>query len=79
MKMNILNVLVLSVAFLPISTFGEDNLDNILEKKSEVQSTKPTQKKRNRRRKVHMCNDCGKPETQCECAGHGDNKEKKEK
>ncbi len=75
MKKTILNVFILGIAFMPVQSFAEGSLDSILEKKSETQSKKSEHKKKSRRRKVHMCNDCGKPETQCECEGHGDNKE----
>lgn len=39
---------------------------------SENQSKQSTEK-RSRRKKVQMCHECGKPETQCECEGeeHG--------
>lgn len=38
-----------------------------LEGKSETRSSE-----RSRRKKVEMCQECGKPETECECEGHGE-------
>ena len=28
--------------------------------------------KKDRKKKVQMCNECGKPETECSCEGHGE-------
>ncbi|MEK2690303.1 hypothetical protein [Bdellovibrio sp. GT3] len=32
-----------------------------------------------RKKKVHMCGECGKPEVECECPGHKNDLEKKKK
>lgn len=33
--------------------------------------------KRTRKKKVEMCSECGKPEPECDCPGHGKNEDKK--
>lgn len=46
-------------------------------KKDSVQNIMG-QEKKTRKKKVEMCSECGKPESECECHGH-DKKEHKEK
>jgi hypothetical protein len=55
-------------------TFAETQLEKIITKKDVNQSTQ----KKSRRKKVEMCQECGKPEPQCECEGeeHGVEEEK---
>ena len=52
-----------------LPTFADANIDNMMSKKEASQTTK----KKTRRKKVQMCHECGKPETECECEGeeHG--------
>jgi hypothetical protein len=33
--------------------------------------------KKERRKKVEMCHDCGKPESECDCKGEGHDEKKK--
>lgn len=57
-----------------VSFADEAKQESLLEQKEQRTSVKPK-----RRAKVLMCHECGKPETQCECEGHGnDNKDHKE-
>jgi hypothetical protein len=53
------------------SSFAEGNLNQIINS-TEKNQTSVEKKKKRRRKKALMCNDCGKPETECECEGHGD-------
>lgn len=55
------------------NSFAEDELNKVIEKKEQNQSTE----KKSRRKKVQMCNECGKPELECECEGedHGEKDE----
>ncbi|EPZ50932.1 hypothetical protein M902_2595 [Bacteriovorax sp. BAL6_X] len=52
------------------TSVASTDLNSVIETKDEKRSTE----KKRRRKKVEMCNDCGKPETECDCEGHGDNK-----
>ena len=54
------------------NSFAEGELNKLIEKKEQNQSTK----KKSRRKKVEMCVDCGKPETECDCPGYEHNPEK---
>ncbi|OIQ17168.1 MAG: hypothetical protein BM556_13220 [Bacteriovorax sp. MedPE-SWde] len=65
---------VLSLTLVNSTTLANDSLSNIIETKEVKKSSNV---KSRRRKKVEMCHDCGKPETQCECEGHG-NEEKKD-
>jgi hypothetical protein len=72
---NLLLLTMMSLLMISFSSHAAGELDQILEKKEERQSTK-----KSRRKKVQMCNECGKPEPQCECEGeeHRDGEKKKE-
>ncbi len=52
------------------TSIASTDLNSVIETKDEKRSTE----KKRRRKKVEMCNDCGKPETECDCEGHGDSK-----
>lgn len=49
------------------NSFAQSELNKVLKKEEQNQSTA----KKRRRKKVEMCQECGKPETECECEGHG--------
>lgn len=51
-----------------MSAFGQTSTDKIEKKDQAVENVlKPT--KKDRSKKVEMCHDCGKPESQCDCEG----------
>jgi hypothetical protein len=58
----------LTLTLFNFSIQASDALSTITETKEVERSSKPSK----RRKKVEMCNECGKPETKCECEGHGD-------
>lgn len=69
MKLTLILAFVFGCFAFSSSTLAETPLNKIIKTKEENKSS--TSKKR-RRKKVLMCNECGKPETECECDGHGD-------
>ena len=73
-KITYLLTMVLAVSLFSISAFADGELGEMLTKKESSQTTK-----KSRRTKVQMCNECGKPEPQCECEGHHDEDETKVK
>jgi CDGSH-type Zn-finger protein len=69
-------VLLLAALFTSFYTFkgwSENNSTKIANKKEVKKSTKK------RRKKVEMCQECGKPEHDCECDGHHEEKNDKNK
>lgn len=79
MKMTMMISLVFCSFMFSNGTFAQSELNKILENNETTQSNKV----KKRRKKVHMCHECGKPETECDCEGeeHGikDGHEKKDK
>ncbi len=69
MKMTMMISLVFGCLMFSINSFAEGELNKIIEKKEPNQSTA----KKSRRKKVEMCIDCGKPETECDCPGYEHN------
>lgn len=61
------------LAFLLITSFSGEFAfaDNPLEEVIKTEEVKSSKKRR--RKKVEMCAECGKPETECQCEGHNDN------
>jgi len=74
-KITNLLLVILSVVFMSSTTLADESLNNIIGTK-EVQNSSTKTVKKSRRKKVEMCNECGKPETQCECEGHGNDEKK---
>jgi len=72
MKMTMMISLMFGCLMFSANSFAEGEINKIIEKKEQNQST---EKKRKRRKKVEMCLECGKPETECDCPGyeHGKN------
>lgn len=68
MKLTLIIGLTFSSLFFSSISFANSDLNEIIGKKEDKQS----KVKKKRRKKVEMCNECGKPETQCECEGHGE-------
>ncbi|WP_413577718.1 hypothetical protein ACLVWU_04665 [Bdellovibrio sp. HCB290] len=53
--------------------------DKSSENKSDAVTVITGKDKNVRKKKVHMCGECGKPEAECECPGHKNDLEKKAK
>ncbi len=75
------NILISTAA---LSLFGSQALfaqSNSNSESSKTVKTSQAEEKPSRRKKAEMCGECGKPETECECHGHKEDKsgEKKEK
>ena len=72
--MNLKTLMTLSFGYFLISgyCFAESRVNKAVEGKEQNKSVE----KKRRRKKVEMCHECGKPETECDCEGHGANQEK---
>lgn len=70
MKITMVISLFLGCLFFSTITISDDEVQKIVEDKSKKQTVEKKEKKKRRRKKVLMCNDCGKPETECDCEGH---------
>ncbi len=69
-------LLILSLLFINSTVLAEDDALNNILKTGEAKTSSTKTVKKSRRKKVEMCHECGKPETQCECEGHGDDEKK---
>lgn len=49
------------------SSFGSEEVKQVLSPEASQQSKEENK----RRKKVEICYECGKPETECDCEGHG--------
>jgi hypothetical protein len=67
MKKLMMIPLVLSFFVFSGNVFADGALKQAMDKKEENK----TSKKKSRRKKVQMCQECGKPEPECECEGEG--------
>lgn len=80
MKITMMISLIFGFLIFSTNSFTQGELNKVIEKKEQSQSSE----KKQRRKKVQMCNECGKPEPECECEGHGeeghlhDNEEEKD-
>ncbi len=74
-KLTYLLTLAFTLILFSSNTLASGEVNQSVEKKEASQSTV----KKKRRKKVQMCHECGKPETQCECEGeeHGVKKDEK--
>lgn len=68
MKMTMMTTLMFGCLIFTSTSFANSTVKDIIKPTEEI---KPA-KKRSRRKKVEMCHECGKPETKCECEGHGE-------
>lgn len=59
--------MVVSCLFFSVGSFAASEVQSIADSKEKNQ----TSEKRSRRKKVMMCHECGKAETECECEGEG--------
>lgn len=62
--------LVLIVVLTLTSAYAKEAKTSQKLEKENVQSVLKEAKKE-RKKKVEMCHDCGKPEVNCDCEGHG--------
>jgi hypothetical protein len=63
--MKLIYITLILSFLIPLSAFSQGKSEPVQKAKDE----KETQKRR--RKKVMMCHDCGKPETECDCEGEG--------
>ena len=68
MRITMIMSLVFGALMFSGTSFAAGEVSSLIQGKEQSQSTA----KKSRRKKVEMCNECGKPETECECEGHGD-------
>lgn len=66
MKLALIVTLFLSTFIFAGTSYAQGEVNKILKGKEE---SKEVQKKK-RRKKALMCNECGKPEVECDCEGH---------
>jgi hypothetical protein len=64
-KMTNLLSTLLVIGLFSTPAMASDTLNNIV----NPDTTKKSSSVKKRRKKVHMCKECGKPETKCECEG----------
>ncbi len=62
MKLTLTLLLILS-----LSSFAQTELSEIIKKEDKNSSVN----QKRRRKKVEMCQECGRPEPECECEGEG--------
>lgn len=62
--------LVLLIVVFTLSAHANEAQTSQKVEKENVQSVLKEAKKE-RKKKVEMCHDCGKPEVNCDCEGHG--------
>lgn len=68
MRILIISVFGISLLFLSSKIQAQENVKKVLESKIKKEREQPTSR---RRKKVMMCHECGKAETECECEGEG--------
>ena len=71
MKITMIISFALGMLMFSGHAMAEGEMSTIENSKEQKQSKEKVQKKR-RRKKALMCNECGKPEVECECEGHGE-------
>lgn len=76
MKITIILSFLLGSLIFSTSAYSQGESSSVSNTKEIKQSTEKPKKRR--RKKVLMCEECGKPETECDCEGHGDNEENHE-
>ncbi len=70
MKIMMIITFALGMFIFSTNSFAEGEMSTVKSAKEENQSKQKV--KRSRRKKAMMCNECGKPETECECDGHNE-------
>jgi hypothetical protein len=66
-KITCLFITALTLSLFSFGSFAEGELKEVLTQKKQSKT-----ESKSRRKKVQMCQECGKPEPQCECEGHHD-------
>jgi len=61
--------LVIGLLIISSSAYSQDS--SIKKPQENGVETIVKESKKERKKKVEMCHDCGKPEEQCDCKGHG--------
>ena len=67
MKISLVTAYLLSCLFFSVGSFAASEVQSVVDTKEQSQ----TSEKSSRRKKVMMCHECGKAETECECEGEG--------
>ena len=78
-RMKSLSIIFVTVFAMSLSAFGEENKSTTVQETEKTAKTLISPEKSKRKKKVEMCAECGKPEAECECKGHKDEKKKDEK
>ena len=67
--MKFLFSILLMVVFMSVApnVMAQEGAKSTVQTETDAKS----EQKRSRRKKVMMCHECGKPETECECEGEG--------
>lgn len=73
MKIIMIISFALGMFILSTNSFADGEMSTMKSTEEQKQSTKTV--KKSRRKKAMMCNECGKPETECDCEGHKDGEE----
>lgn len=76
--MRTIQSILVAIAFVGTTTaFAQGTPATTTTPAENVKAMTAPAKKEGRKKKVAMCNECGKPETQCECDHSADKKEEK--
>lgn len=59
--------------------FAEENKTSATGNEVTTQATTITKEKKSRKKKIEMCGECGKPESECECHGKDGKKKDEQK
>lgn len=78
-KMKTLTIAFVAVFAFGATAFGEENKSTPTQSADKAVQTITGTEKTKRKKKVEMCGECGKPEAECECKGHKDEKKKDDK
>lgn len=70
MKIIMIISFALGMFILSTNSFAEGEMSTV--KSTTEQNQSKEKVKKSRRKKAMMCNECGKPETECDCEGHND-------
>ena len=77
MKNNLAILAMVAALITTQSSWSEESKTQSPKNENVVQKI-TNEAKKSRKKKVEMCAECGKPESECECHGHKDGESKKE-
>lgn len=77
--MKTITIVFVAVFAMGATAFAEENKSTPAQSIDKTVQTLTGTEKTKRKKKVAMCGECGKPEAECECKGHKDEKKKDEK